>query len=239
MRITLLGTGTAVQMLKAQSCVLIESDVKILVDAGIGAFMRLDDIGLHVKDVDAILLTHNHLDHNGDVLAILKARWLESAKSMQIFGPRGTREFFESLLEAYPYLRKLRPEVIEANCFSIGNLEVSTMPTHHSIESRAYIISEEEKKVVVSGDTVAFRKLIEVGCNVIIHELSLPFGSKTFDHTTPENLSEVLEFCKADQLYLTHMYPHAYRIKEKILNYLKKFSKAEIRIADDLYSFII
>jgi len=240
MRITFLGTGTAVQMSKAQSCILIESDVRILVDAGIGAFLRLDEAGISANDLDAILLTHNHLDHNGDVLAILKARWLENGDILPIYGPRGTKEFFESLFEAYPYLRrKLRFEVLEDDIFSVGNLQISTIPTYHSIESRAYVIREGSKSIVVSGDTRAFRELIEIECNVLVHELSLPFGFEAIDHTTPENLAEHLEFCRAERLYLTHLYPHAYRIKGDILEHLKKFSSTDIIIAEDMESLTI
>jgi ribonuclease BN (tRNA processing enzyme) len=240
MKLTFLGTGTAVQMSKAQSCILIESDVKILVDAGIGAFLRLDEAGVSVNELDAILLTHNHLDHNGDVLAILKARWLEKGEMLPIYGPRGTKEFFESLFEAYPYLRrKLRFEVLEDESFSIGNLQISTIPTYHSIESRAYIIKNGNKSIVISGDTRAFRELMETECNILVHELSLPFGFKAIDHTTPENLAEYLKFCNAERICLTHMYPHAYRIKEEILEYLKKFSNIEIFIAEDMKAFTV
>ena len=240
MKVTFLGTGTAVQMSKAQSSILIEEDVRILVDAGIGTFLRLDEANVSINDLDAILLTHNHLDHNGDVLAILKARWLENGEMLPIFGPRGTKEFFESLLEAYPYLRrKLRFRIIEDDSFSIGNFQISTIPTYHSIESRAYVIRSGDKSVVISGDTRAFRKLMEIECDVLVHELSLPFGYEAVHHTTPENLAECLKFCKAGKIYLTHMYPQAYEIKDDILNYLKERADVEVEVAEDMESFTI
>lgn len=240
---TFLGTGTAIQLTKpkAQSCILIEdARAKILIDAGIGAFLRLSEAGLHVNNIDAILLTHNHLDHNGDVLAILKARWLENAELLPVYGPRGTKEFFESFFETYPYLKwKPRFDVLEEDRFSIGNFSISSIPTYHSIESRAYIISEGDRRIVVSGDTRAFRELMEIECDTLIHELALPFGYKAIDHTTPENIAEHIGFCRAKTLHLVHMYPQAYKIRDKIVKHLEKFSSVEIRIAEDMESFTI
>jgi ribonuclease BN (tRNA processing enzyme) len=240
MKVTFLGTGTCIDTTKAQSCVLVESDeTKILVDIGIGAFTRLKDE--EINGIDAVLITHNHLDHNGDLLALLKARWLKGGDELAIYGPIGMKAFIESLLEAYAYLRrKLRFKVFEDSEFKIGDFEIKTIPTFHSIVSRAYVISEGDKTLVVSGDTRAFRELMEVKCDVLIHEMSLPFGYESRDHTTPENMSEVLEFCRANEIYLTHMYPHTYAIRDKIIEHLKNVRRdIDIKVAEDLMSFEI
>ncbi|RLI71472.1 MBL fold metallo-hydrolase, partial [Archaeoglobales archaeon] len=89
MRIKFVGTGVAVHDSKeAQSRNLIEDESRILVDCGIGTFLRLEQAGVDVRDLDAILITHNHLDHNGDLLAILKARWLLNSDKIEIYGPK-------------------------------------------------------------------------------------------------------------------------------------------------------
>ncbi len=236
MKVTFLGTGTCIDTSKAQSCILIEGgETKILVDVGVGAFMRLNKL---INEIDAVLITHNHLDHNGDLLALLKARWLKGANELSIFGPIGMKAFLESLFEAYAYLRK-KPKfrVFEDQKFEIGEFKVRTIPTRHSIVSQAYVIESDGKRVVVSGDTSPFRELMEIECDVLIHEMSLPSG-KSDDHTTPENFAEVLPFCKAEAVYLTHMYPHAYEVKDKIIEQLKSVrNDIEFKIAEDLMSF--
>lgn len=232
MKIKFIGTGTCIDTKRTQSCILIESnETKVLVDIGVGSFTRLENY----NDIDAVLITHHHLDHNGDLLALLKARWLSNADELRIYGPSGTRVVIESLLEAYPYLRrKLRFKVIEDPEFRIGDLEIKTMPTIHSITSRAYIIKKDEKIVVVSGDTKPFKDLMSVRCDILIHEMSLPFGYKSEDHTTPESFATLLKYCNADIIYLTHMYPNAREVKDDIVNYLKKFKRdIEIEVAED------
>ncbi len=221
MRIVFLGTGVAIPYnKKAQSSILIEFDgTKILVDIGIGAVMRLNEIGVGVEEIDAICITHHHLDHNGDLLNFLKARWLLGCSSVDVFGPRGTKSVVEGLLEAYPYLRrKLKFRVYEDDEFEINGLKFKAIKTIHSIESRGYLIDD---CLAISGDTKPFKEFLELECDVIIHEMSLTFGYETYDHTTPENLKPLLKYCKAEKLYLTHMYPMAYRDRDKILNFLE------------------
>ncbi len=232
MKVTFLGTGVAVPCEgRAQSSILIEEDVIVLLDAGIGAFLRLDEVSVNPNDIDAILLTHNHLDHNGDVLNILKARWLLEGDSVDIYGPAGTAAILNSLLEAYPYLRnKVKFRVFEANNFKVGNLKIRAVPTIHSIESRGYVI---DNALAVSGDTKAFKEFISQECSVMVHELSLPFNFAADYHTTPENLKENLRFCKADVLYLTHLYPMTHAVRDKIVEYLG----FNVKVAEDLMSF--
>ncbi len=233
MRVIFLGTGVAVPFEnRAQSSMLIDDNsTKILIDAGIGCYHRLEEIGAGVNEIDAICITHHHLDHNGDVLNILKARWLLGCGPLTIFGPPGSRAFFESLLEAYPYLRgKLKFSVEEKDSFDVDGIKFKTVRTYHSIESRGYVVDDA---LAVSGDTRAFKEFISQECIVMVHELSLPFEYEADTHTTPENLKSVLPYCKAEKLYLTHLYPMAHAVRDKILDYLD-FNTI---IAEDRMSF--
>ncbi|MDI9610982.1 MAG: MBL fold metallo-hydrolase [Archaeoglobales archaeon] len=232
MKITFLGTGVSVPCEKrAQSSILVESDSKILFDIGCGALLRLEELGIQPTEIEAVCITHNHLDHNGDLINLLKTRWLMDGDIIEIYGPKGTKNFLESMLNAYPYLRgKLKFFVCEDETFEIGGLEVNTLATIHTIESRAYIL---DNAITISGDTRAFPELFALDCDVVIHELSLPFGSKADFHTTPENLKECLGSCKAEKLYLTHLYPMTLAQKDRILEFLE-FNAV---VAEDLMSF--
>jgi|Deesub1362B_J571_1020462.scaffolds.fasta_scaffold00014_18 ribonuclease BN (tRNA processing enzyme) len=239
MRVLAVGTGTAVPAEgRSQSCLMVEKEGrKILVDVGMGTLLRLNQLNIDPDKIEAILLTHNHLDHNGDLLGILKARWLNGlAEELKIFGPSGTKYHLESLLEAYPYLRKkLRFDVYEnLREFEVAGFRVRSIPTFHSIKSNGYLLDE---KVLISGDTRPFRELIEIECDLLIHELSLPFGYETQDHTTPESLKEMLEFIKAKKIVLTHLYPQALEIRDDILSFLS--GEIEISIADDGDVFMV
>lgn len=233
MKVTFLGTGVAVPYEnRAQSSILIElDDFKILIDCGIGSYHRLEQSGVGLAEIDAVCITHHHLDHNGDLLNILKARWLLNCDTLKIFGPAGTKSFLESLLEAYPYLRgKLKFEIEERKEFTLGGARFKALPTIHSIESQGYVI---DNALAISGDTRAFKDFISQECDIMVHELSLPFGYDADYHTTPENLKSQLEHCRAERIYLTHLYPMAHAVKDEILEFLEYNAV----VAEDMMNF--
>jgi len=231
MRITFVGTGTCVDTSRAQSCIKVEEDeTVIVVDIGAGSFMRID-----YGRIDAVLLTHNHLDHNADLLPLLKARWLKELGPLPIYGPEGTRSYMESLLEAYPYLRrKVKFSVSEEEKFRVGKFRIWTVPTKHSVVSRAYVIECGGRRIVISGDTRPIRELFDIECDLLVHEMSLPSG-RSEDHTTPETFLEFLPDCMADRVYLTHMYPQTLEVKDRILEMIRAV-KRNVYVADDMMS---
>ncbi len=227
MIVKFVGVGTAVRGI--QSCVVLESDgSKIAVDVGAGSVTKLD------LDLDGVLITHNHSDHNSDLIPLLKARWLLGYGKLDIYGVAGTKAFLESALESYSYLRrKLKFEVHERSTFKVGEFEVKTIPTKHSIESQGYVVSDGEKVVVISGDTYPIEEIVGVECDLLIHEMSLPFGHETEDHTTPENFADLLDICRAKKIVFVHLYPMALDVKDEILRYLRKCRELSYHIAEE------
>ncbi|AIY90225.1 MBL fold metallo-hydrolase [Geoglobus acetivorans] len=231
MKITFLGTGVAVSLAeKAQQSILIEDDRLVLVDCGFGTMLRLQQAGYDVTDLDAVVLTHFHLDHCGELMGILKARWLSGAGKLKIYAPKGAESFHNSFLSASPYLLgKLDFGVLEledGERFMIGSMRFEARKTRHSLESLGYVING----VLISGDTSAFPELYE-DVEVTVHEMSLDFGGRADYHTSPENLAENAESVR--EAYLIHLYPPAYGNREKIAEFLRKKGVAA-EFPDDL-----
>ncbi len=220
MKITFLGTGVSVNVAnKAQQSILIEDDKLVLVDCGYGAMLRLHQAGYDVKDLDAILLTHFHLDHCGEIMGILKARWLSDADEIAIYTPKGGEKGFEAFLQAFSYLSgKLRYRIYElkdGTSFSIGSMRFSARKTVHSVESLAYFING----LLISGDTCAFPELYH-DVDVAVHEMSLDFGGNADFHTSPENFAK--NAGSISKAYLIHLYPPAYLNRKKIAGFLEE-----------------
>ncbi len=191
----------------------------MLVDCGYGSMLRLSQSGYNVTDLDAIVLTHFHLDHCGEILGILKARWLNNAGNIDIYSPKGGGKILNKFLEAFKYLNekiKYRiHEIDDKESFSIGNLKFTAKKTVHSVESLGFVVNG----ILISGDTSAFSSLYE-DVEITIHEMSLDFGGNADFHTSPENFAEnAVEIRKA---FLIHMYPPAYNNRMNIANYLEK-----------------
>lgn len=73
MKVTFLGTGCAMVLKRYNTCFLLEEgENKLLVDAGGGneILRRLDQIGVSIRDIGGMYVTHSHSDH------ILGAPWV-------------------------------------------------------------------------------------------------------------------------------------------------------------------
>jgi len=233
-KVVFLGTGTADSFERAQSSILLEKNgCSILVDAGNGCLLRLGQLGKKPSDIKAVLLTHIHLDHSGDLLPLLKARWLSGVKEkLKIFAPPGTGNWLNSQLEAFPFLKgrlSYSVEEVGEEKFTVFDFEVESVKTRHSVESRAYVVED----VLFTGDTAPFEELYYREFSVVVHELSLPEGFSS-NHATPDSLSQFSGILKEKTVYFTHLYPHTLAVGDKIIKKLG-FGK----IAEDLESFTV
>ena len=67
---------------------------RVLVDIGGGAALRFGQSGASVTELDVILLTHLHVDHVGDLPALIKSSFFEDRReSLPVYGPPGNGEF--------------------------------------------------------------------------------------------------------------------------------------------------
>ncbi len=72
----------------------IDGEARLLIDAGSGSFLRYAEAGAKLADLDAILLTHLHADHAGDVIDILNSGGFEGrTQPLAIVGPGSASRF--------------------------------------------------------------------------------------------------------------------------------------------------
>ncbi|WP_415382264.1 MBL fold metallo-hydrolase [Halosimplex sp. TS25] len=260
MRVTFLGTGSAMPTgERFQTGLLLESaGGNLLVDCGSGALHGLQRTGVGYDGIDAVLLTHHHLDHVSDLLPLLKARWLAGETDFTIAGPEGTEELVTDLLEVHDYMRDrmdLRFREVEPGSFSLAGFDVSAMEVHHSMYCLAYRFEAsaatgsagssgapdstdgDRPAFVFSGDTEAFTDLIEFadGAAVLAHDCSFPDSVDVDNHPTPNELGGVLADADADvgRVYLTHLYPHTDGEHEAMLDSIAERYDGDVRFASD------
>ena len=220
MQLTFLGTGSAMPTgNRHQTGLLLEAEGnRLLIDCGSGVLDALAATERGYIDLDAVLLTHHHLDHVADLLPLVKARWLAEASDLCIAGPPGTRDLLDELLDVHTYLRKhVDPDVtdIEPGATTFAGFDVVARAVQHSMAGFGYRISPAggaDPTVVVSGDTRAFPAFLSMadGAEVLVHDCSFPDDVETDTHATPGSLGEALAAAEASigTVYLTHLYPH-------------------------------
>ena len=151
---------------------------RILVDIGSGSMHRFEQSGASLNDLDAILLSHLHVDHSSDLPALVKASFFtDRRRDLLIYGPSGndfmpsTTEFMSKLFGpdgAYRYLSsyldgsdayRLVAKNIAADKKSV--MEIDALPgirlfavtVHHGpVPALAWRVEISGKTIVFSGD---------------------------------------------------------------------------------------
>ena len=129
------------------NCFLIRNeDTVLLADAGISAkqtVQDLADLGLKPRDVDAVLITHEHTDHIKGLKAVC------AASGAAVYASRGT-------LSGIPFAGDLADVRVfcPGESFRIGSIDVGTFPTSHdAAEPSGFSFSAGGRKIALVTDT--------------------------------------------------------------------------------------
>ncbi len=244
LKVTLLGTGVGIpQPGRSQAAILIENEKPLLLDCGAGTLLRLDQAGVNIEALDTVVLTHLHLDHVSDLLALANARYLSQLPGLEIYGPEGTEIYFKIVRSAYPNLEKMEVMVHEVrpmDSFSCKGCDVFAEEARHSITALAFRIEAEDKVVVYSGDTEPSSRVASLadGADLLIHECSFPEPFDVTYHSTPRKLGNVLRNVNIRQVVLTHLYPQAQGYEEEMAEKVGELCQAPVVTGWDLMTVI-
>ena len=246
MRTVLLGTGTSVpDPNRVQSGILIEEDEqRILLDIGSGVLHRLTQLEVDINTIDAVFISHFHIDHCSDFLPLCQSLWLSGFdKKLRLFAPPTVREWSRGVNDiAFTYLRDrilIETTVLRENdVVPVANLTVITSPTvHGTYDTRAFKVEHGGKTLTYSSDTAPCRDIIELakGTDVLIHECNWLDGPHPEGvHTSPTELAQIVEEVNPSKVVLTHVSPEVVANKDKVLEIVGRRIKAEVVMGEDL-----
>ncbi len=220
MKITILGSGTAVPSLERNSSgILIQNQgTNSLIDCGYGTLHQLLRLKITYLDIDRIYFTHNHPDHIYDLVPLLFAGRYPGApreKVLEIVAGPGFRDFFDGLLKAYQGW--LTPRTYAINVIEqdeeireYDGLNVTTKKVNHLPISRGYRIIDQKGRVAAfSGDTDSCEAMVELGKNadLMVLECAMPDEQKIEGHLSPTPAARLAQKAQCKKLCLTHFYP--------------------------------
>lgn len=211
-RLTVIGSSPAwPNPESAQSGYLVEGPGRLLLDCGPGVLGRLPERG---AEIDAIAITHFHLDHCGDLVpwawltaykpprrTSLPELWLPPAgiKELSVFaGFWGVPWMWEKTFTLHEYEED---QPFDAAGFEI---EARQLP-HYGMQAFGFRVSQNGRTLAYSGDSAPGRELRDLarGADLFLVEATLAHGD--LDSVPRGHLSAEEALAAADgPVLLTH-----------------------------------
>ena len=206
LHVVLCGTGSPLpDASRAAACTAVVAGGElILVDVGPGSWEVVDLANLPTAALSAVLLTHFHSDHIGDLGEATTQSWIAGRpRPLDVYGPPGTARVVQGFQEAYAADVGYRvahhgdatlpraaagavahevalgaEPTADATVFERGGLRVTMFRVDHAPIDPAvgYRFDYGGRSVVVSGDTRKSASVVEHarGADILIHEALQP-----------------------------------------------------------------
>ncbi|MGM9601635.1 MAG: MBL fold metallo-hydrolase [Faecousia sp.] len=177
-------------------------------------------------DIDAVILTHEHIDHVYGLPSLIHQLWLRGrTRALDIYMPQGLENLVNGLLDLFGIRSK--PKMFEIRLrteasFAVGSLSIRTFRTDHTGTSLGIVVEAGGKKLIYTGDMrpmSVFPAEFE-GADVLIHEAS---GTESEEptlirkgHSSGADAGKAAKALGVKRLYLCHL-PQGDTRKQKVL----------------------
>jgi ribonuclease BN (tRNA processing enzyme) len=207
----------------AQSGYLVEGPGRLLLDCGPGVLARLRELDSANgwPQIDAIVVSHFHLDHWGDLVPWVWGLMVGPAREQEppeLWVPPGGMEELASLggrlgqPDMFAKTFRLR-EYAEGEPFRAAGLELLALRLpHYTLQTFGFRVTNGARSLAYSGDSGPSERLAELahGCDLFICEATLEraeLDGEPRGHLTAEEAVAAFESSGARRLLLTHR-PH-------------------------------
>jgi len=219
--ITFLGTAGARfvvtrQFLASGGAWLSLGNTQILLDPGPGSLVQATKRKLDPSKLDAIILSHKHLDHSGDINIMIEAMTDGGReKRGMLFAPNDAMNQDPVVL---PYLQAYPQSIgilTEGGHYTINDVVFETPIKHqHPVETYGFIFRTPRYTFSWITDTKYFDALPSyyTGDLLIIHVVRLQPGAPV-DHLSLPEAKRIIEEIKPKMAILTHFGMTMWRAK--------------------------
>lgn len=241
----------------------IDKKAKLIVDMGSGSMLGFEKSGAEIETLDAVVLTHLHIDHCVDLPSFVKAGFFTQRRdALPVIGPSGNshfpsiREYLKILFGKYGAYRYMKDVLTrQSDSFQIvpvtlnknkimkqgyKDFSLQIISVHHGIvPALALRITVGKKIIVISGDTNnenhALEKITQNADIFVAHHAIAQHTGKFAKklHMTPSIIGDVARDANAKKLILTHRMNRTRHHEKESLRIIKKRFKGQVIFAED------
>lgn len=154
MKIIFLGTSQAIpDKERGQTAVLLNYGAEnILIDCGEGTQRQFKIANLNPCKITRLLITHWHGDHVLGIPGLLQTLALSNySKTLMVYGPKGTKKFFDLIMSLFVFREKIKVEVKELEegvFFENKDFKLEAAKMQHPTRCLAYAFIEKDKRKI-------------------------------------------------------------------------------------------
>ncbi|HEY0724924.1 MAG TPA: ribonuclease Z [Pyrinomonadaceae bacterium] len=193
-----------------------------MLDAGPDSTHRMAKENLDWPNLDAIWISHFHLDHCGGLPTLLFSfrhapQTQSRTKHLSVFGPKGLRELIHAFAQTNNYKLLDQPfpvEVVEVDQASdlemLRGVTARVFSTPHTSESMALRLTEQSRRTFVyTSDTGFSEELAKFadGADLLLMECSFRRNKPIVTHLELADALRIANASSPKQMVLTHLYP--------------------------------
>ena len=238
MKLTVVGcAGSFPSPSSPCSCYLVEAEgFRLLLDFGTGAVGELQRHGV-LHDIDAVVLSHLHMDHCSDAATYLVVRLHDPRgpfPKIPLYGPEGTAERLAKMSNGaidgdgtldVESVFEVSPLVAERQ---IGPFAIRTARMNHPVETFGIRVEHGGRSLTYSGDSAESEALIDLAADTDLflceaaYEADAPHPSNV--HLTGVEAGEHATRARARRLLLTHLVPEWVDVDRVVAQVASRYS---------------
>lgn len=216
--VTTIGTGNALPDAERgpTSQLIRYGETSVVVDLGSGALQKIAKAGVSVFELDALVLSHAHIDHIADTLPLLFALSvlkMKREKPLQVFASEKTLEYIRGVQGVFGEWLAAPAENVEWHTiaphqeYDVAGIKLVTGTVKHTESSVALRFEVPDgRKLAIPGDTAPHEPLHDFvrGVDALVIECGNPSGVENEVHLSPQSLRDLLAITQPGKAIVTH-----------------------------------
>ena len=189
-----------------------ENETQLAIDPGPGALVRMHQERIDPTTLNAVIVSHCHIDHSSDAAILVEAMTRGSTIRRGILiGSLSVTEGYKSSPPVVPRYQTEKLDAVETarpgNTFRIGHLDITATPAAHTDSTTVgFTVSTDYGEVGYVSDSSYFDEMPDIyrGCRLLIVCTTRPLKARIENHLCTEDAAELISKVRPETAVLTH-----------------------------------